>query len=268
MRVWNFKSHIGFSGYGRFDSQSLRRECKRKIFLQRGDLRDAKLSVTPEGKLMLLGAVAYPKPHQHSHQSLAWFSDAGTQWSKAAEVADPNFWLWRVTWHKDQCLGIGYSTTREKFIRLYKSEDGKNFETVVPKLAPTDYPNESAILFEKDGTALCLLRRDPANGLFGRAEPPHTNWEWQDVGMRVGGPALIELPDGRLIGAVRLYGEKVRTSLIELDRSTGKAKEILSFPSGGDTSYPGLVWHDGRLWMSYYSSHEGKTSIYLATVTL
>jgi hypothetical protein len=40
----------------------------------------------------------------------------------------------------------------------------------------------------------------------------------------------------------------------------------LTFPSGGDTSYAGLVWHDGLLWMSYYSSHEGKTSIYLAKI--
>ncbi len=27
-----------------------------------------------------------------------------------------------------------------------------------------------------------------------------------------------------------------------------------------------MVWHDGLLWMSYYSSHEGKTSIYLAKI--
>ncbi len=33
---------------------------------------------------------------------------------------------------------------------------------------------------------------------------------------------------------------------------------------GGDTSYPGLVWHDDRLWISYYSSHEGNARIYLA----
>ena len=37
---------------------------------------------------------------------------------------------------------------------------------------------------------------------------------------------------------------------------------------GGDTSYPGMVWHDGLLWLSYYSSHEGKTAIYLARVKL
>jgi hypothetical protein len=27
-----------------------------------------------------------------------------------------------------------------------------------------------------------------------------------------------------------------------------------------------MVWHEDLLWISYYSSHEGKTSIYLAKV--
>ena len=48
----------------------------------------------------------------------------------------------------------------------------------------------------------------------------------------------------------------------------GDYEPVLTLPSGGDTSYPGLVWHDGLLWMSYYSSHEGKTSIYLAKIKL
>ena len=43
---------------------------------------------------------------------------------------------------------------------------------------------------------------------------------------------------------------------------------ILELPSGGDCSYPGLVWHEGHLWVSYYSSHEGKASIYIAKVRL
>jgi len=42
----------------------------------------------------------------------------------------------------------------------------------------------------------------------------------------------------------------------------------LKLPSGGDCSYPGLAWQAGLLRVSYYSSHEGKTSIYLATVAL
>jgi hypothetical protein len=53
-----------------------------------------------------------------------------------------------------------------------------------------------------------------------------------------------------------------------LDAAAGRLDEALKLPSGGDTSYPGLVMHEGRLWVSYYSSHEGKTSIYLAKVRL
>ena len=41
---------------------------------------------------------------------------------------------------------------------------------------------------------------------------------------------------------------------------------VLTLPSGGDCSYPGLVWNEDLLWMSYYSSHDGKTSIYLARI--
>ncbi|MEK8105428.1 hypothetical protein NKG94_10170 [Micromonospora sp. M12] len=37
----------------------------------------------------------------------------------------------------------------------------------------------------------------------------------------------------------------------------GALTELVALPSGGDTSYPGLVWHDDLLWVSYYSSHEG-----------
>jgi len=79
---------------------------------------------------------------------------------------------------------------------------------------------------------------------------------------------MIALPDERLVAAVRLYDNPVRTSLCNVDPQSGRLHEMLALPSGGDTSYPGLVWRDGLLWVSYYSSHEGKTSIYLAQVKI
>jgi hypothetical protein len=79
---------------------------------------------------------------------------------------------------------------------------------------------------------------------------------------------MIRLPDGRLIAGVRLYEGGARTAIVRADEKTGKLTELVKLPSGGDTSYPGLVWHEGLLWMSYYSSHEGKTSIYLAKAKL
>ena len=46
----------------------------------------------------------------------------------------------------------------------------------------------------------------------------------------------------------------------------GGYEPALTLPSGGDTSYAGMVWHEGQLWVSYYASHEGKTAIDLARV--
>ena len=236
-----------------------------------GDLRDAKITRTPSGELMLSGAVALHQPSSFTHQSLAWFSKDGVQWSEPVEIGDPNMWLWRTTWHGGRAYSIGYETTQERFVRLYTSDDGRHFTTLLPRLFDEDYPNETSIVFQPDDTALCLLRRDgnkTSTGKLGMSRPPYKDWEWKDVGVRIGGPHLLRLPDGRLIAAVRLYDGGARTALGWINPASGQFTEALKLPSGGDTSYAGLVWHRGLLWVSYYSSHEGKTSIYLGKVRL
>jgi hypothetical protein len=79
---------------------------------------------------------------------------------------------------------------------------------------------------------------------------------------------MIRLPDGRLLAAVRLIDSPMRTGVCWLDPEQGTLTEALKLPSGGDASYAGMVWHEGLLWISYYSSHEGKTAIYLAKVKI
>lgn len=235
-----------------------------------GDLRDAKITVTPDHRLMLSGAAALHPPSEVKHQSLVWFSSDGEKWSEPFKVGDPNFWLWRVTWHKGTAYGIGYGTAGKKLIRLYTSRDGVKFDTLVDNLNDKGYPNETSMIFLPDDTCVCLLRRDAdsATAQLGIAQPPYKEWTWKDLGVRIGGPHILRLPDGRIVAAVRLYDGGVRTSLMWLDPEAGTLTEFLKLPSGGDTSYPGLVWHDGLLWVSYYSSHEGKTSVYLAKVKL
>jgi len=184
-------------------------------------------------------------------------------------IGDPNLWLWRTTWHKSTAYSIGYDTTGEKFVRLYTSKDGQNFNTLVSNLLDEGNPNETSLVFKPDDTAFCLLRRDgePGSAQLGVARPPYTKWTWKDLGVKIGGPHMIRLPDRRIVAAVRLY-DSARTSLAWLDEDARKLTEFLKLPSGGDTSYAGLEWHKGLLWVSYYSSHEGKTSIYLAKVRL
>ena len=239
------------------------------IAMPDADLRDAKITPTPDGRLMLCGAGALHQPAAAKHQTFVWYSRDGRQWSDAIAIGEPNYWIWRITWHDGKAYGIGYGTGEVQDTKLYVSDDGQNFEVLVPQLAADNYPNESSIVFRENGTAVCLLRRDGQNdatALLGTSKPPYRDWSWKSLGVRVGGPHLIQLPDERIIAAGRKHTGGVATQLWWLDAAAGTLEDIVTLPSGGDTSYPGLALHDGLLWVSYYSSHEGKTSIYLAKV--
>jgi hypothetical protein len=61
-----------------------------------------------------------------------------------------------------------------------------------------------------------------------------------------------------------MHDDGAHTALTYVDVENAEMTRLLKLPSGGDTSYPGLVWHEGMLYVSYYSGHEGKTSIYMA----
>ena len=235
----------------------------------RGDIRDAKLAVTPDGRLMLLTAIQlFDRSKGQTHQSIAFYTDDLKKWEGPVDVGEPNFWMWGIEFHKGVGYSIGYSTSPERFVRLYKTANGVEFQPIVKQLDVTaPFPNESAMTFDADDTMHVLQRCDPDPAFIGQAKPPYTDWSWTQSNTRVGGPALTRTPDGRLLGAGRLYDGKERTSLFWIDEKTGTFTECLTFPSAGDTSYPGLVWLDGVLHVSYYSTHENKkSSIYFARV--
>ncbi len=235
------------------------------------DLRDPKICHTPDGRLLLIAGAANRREGQKRHRTIVWFSDDGRRWGDATPVADENVWLWRVTWHKGKAYAVGYGREgAERIARLYRSDDGRRFRVLVPRLFHKGYPNEATLRFLPDGRCLCLLRRDgrPNTAQLGTASPPYTAWSWKDLGVRVGGPNFIRLPGGRFLACTRLYDGGTRTSLQWLNPEKGTLTEVLRLPSGGDTSYAGLAVHQGLLWVSYYSSHEGKTSIYLARMRL
>ncbi|MDC0935552.1 sialidase family protein [Pirellulales bacterium] len=228
------------------------------------DLRDPKLSITPQGKLMLTATAYRPQPECRSY---VWFSDDGKKWSEPHRIGPPGEWLWRTEWHKGIAYNFGRSEKSHFYLQLYRSSDGKDFQAHGPRQFDGDRASETAVLFRQDEMCVTLLRRgDTAR--IGVSRPPYIDWDWKDLGVRVGGPEMIQLPDGRYLATVRLYVPDEHTSLCWIDPEAGTLDEFLRLPSGGDTSYAGTVWHDGLVWISYYSSHEGKTSIYLAKVRI
>ena len=95
------------------------------------------------------------------------------------------------------------------------------------------------------------------------------DWSFAQIEASLGGPNFIRVPDGSLWASARGRGEDGRAATVLARMTRDSYESALILPSGGDCSYPGMVWHDDLLWMTYYSSHEGgKTSIYLAKIKL
>ena len=237
------------------------------------DLRDPQFSITPDG-LLLLNAAAF----RPVCQSMAWLSKDGCDWGHHHLIGPRGSWLWRTVWQRGVAYSFGRHEPKDHELQLYLSTDGIDFQAHGEPRLGAGYSNESDLLFLDDATGVSLTRCDGGTALLGTASPPYDKWTWTDLGVRIGGPALLRLPDGRMIAAVRLYHPRPRTALCWLDVETAALTEFLTLPSGGDTSYAGMVWHDGLLWLSYYSSDDYlasmkgaiqahlKTSVYLAKV--
>lgn len=245
------------------------------------DLRDPKLSVTPDNRLMLvMGGSVYEGKSLNARRSRVAFSHDGSTWTKPQEVLEDGDWLWRVTWHQGKAYGIVYNSATPATVKpnspgewtakLVVSDDGLAFRTLT-RLEVPGRPNEGTLRFLTNGDCVALLRREgltagaDRDAWIGLSRAPYRDWQWHSAGLPIGGPNFLVLPDGRMLASGRCYGTNaaaVKTFVGPMDLKS--VQKDLVLPSGGDCSYPGMVWQDGLLWVSYYSSHEGKASIYLA----
>ncbi len=253
------------------------------------DLRDPKFSITPDGRLMIVaGGSVYDGKTLIGRQPRTTFSTDGANWTEPKRVLTEGEWLWRVTWHDGKCYGVTYNpqarATKEAQdaaktgkvepgpaewkLKLVVSVDGEKFDLVTHLDVP-GHPNETTIRFLADGEMVALVRREAGNtfGWIGRSKAPYKDWKWIETKHRLGGPNFIQTPDGTLWAGSRSYPGGAKTVIATMT-AEGAYEPVLTLNTGGDTSYPGMVWHDGLLWFSYYSSHEGKSAIYLAKIKL
>lgn len=246
------------------------------------DLRDPKLSITPDGRLMVIMAGAkYVNKVLESRTPMVSFSSNGTDFSTPsnatlnAESSTGTDWIWRVTWHGDTGYGICYSLNESgaSTIFLVKTTDGVNYSQVT-KLDVGGAPNESTVQFLPDGRMVAIVRRDGSdcNGFWGISEEPYTSWTWSTVSFRIGGPDLLVLDESStiILGARSYDNNEYKTALYSGSYS-GSFVKTLVLQSSGDTGYPGLLKVGEELWVSYYSSGgfaSTKAAIYLAKVPI
>jgi len=243
------------------------------------DLRDPKLSVAPDGRIMaLMGGSVYDGNQRVSMAPRVAFSNTGgTEFSRPQpifidkRIRSDHDWLWRVTWHQGTGYGVIYQPRVEpQAVQLVATIDGIGY-SYVTTFRLDGRPNETTLRFLPDDTMIALVRREEGDqrGMIGTSVPPYKEWTWAKLFRRLGGPNFIRLPDGSLLCGTRDYRqEDAYSTLLGFIDIRGQFEDLFRLPSGGDTSYPGFASHNGTLYVSYYSSHEGKSAIYLAKLRL
>jgi len=254
------------------------------------DLRDPKLSVTPDGRLMVtIGGSIYSGSTLTGRVPQVSFSNDGKTFTAPqaaaieSETKNGTDWIWRVAWRSKTGYAVMYSllsgnpkdAEKGAALCLLETTDGVNYKQRTIIDLP-DFPNETTVRpLGICGGKMAMMVRGDSNkgnkmGLWGTSRPPFKKWTFSDMGVQIGGPDFIMLDRETIIAGSRKYlgGTKYQTMLLK-GTPEGNFSEVMVLPSGGDTSYPGFVIVGDELWVVYYSTHEtAKASIYLAKVPL
>jgi len=201
---------------------------------------------------------------QRSQTYVSCTSD-GVSWHVPVPVYKPDVWLWHPQRFDDGFYCAAYETKADRAARelmLLRSEDALNWRKV--STIQENNGGESFIVRDEDGRFMVVNRgaMNEARTDFLHADPPYVAWSGWRVAHGMQSPNVVRVA-GRLIAAGRRSIVdppdwcKAVTSIFEIDPEKQTTQRLLDLPSGGDTSYCGMVVeNDGSILLSYYSQHE------------
>lgn len=231
------------------------------------DLRDPKLSLAPDGRIMLLvEGVKYNEGKPINRNSFVSFIDVNNKITKLKAIEfTPNMsynWLWDGHWVENSFYGFTYIP---KFCFI-KSADGINY-SLIDTLPLSESPSEASLAQYSKNKLICVVRT-VNNALIGISDKRKNCWKWYDSGYKIGGPDIANV-NGDIFVAGRSYDNNgKRTTLFKLDKKTFKLSRIMDISEDGDSSYPGLIYQDGILYISHYYVKNGVSSILFSKIKL
>ncbi len=209
------------------------------------------------------------------HLGYASWSENGTKWSAPIQL-DGTFghYVWRAASFGQKAFlcgrrKIGFEVgpkgePNEIESLMLESDDGliwrkrAKFQEI--------YGDETAFLFNQKGGILGIGRRRSTAQLL-QSNPPYTEWIRRDLDRHIGGPLISKWGGQTIVGGRNSTDRGPKTSMCWLVGN--ELHEFAELPSGGDNSYPGFVAiTPTKAVMSWYSSHEGKSSIYMANLKI
>lgn len=273
-------SHVGAGDYGQivilYSRDAKKWNHFQTIKADNIDLRDPNLSVTPDGRLLLLcGARMYNAYEDyyytksyHSIEKKGSFS-AVQPVNIPPEIDDPYCcWLWKLTWKGEKGYGAAYrSDGITNKLTLLTTVDGINYE-IVADISTDRVISETSIAILPDKEMIALFRSD-REGYICHSLPPYTEWKLKKTNIYLAGHDFV-ISDNQLICATRLttnIGERTALWFGDFDGNFQWSFILPSSGIGGDTAYSGIIEEKDKLLISYYSMNQtSKPSIYLATI--
>lgn len=252
------------------------------------DLRDPKLSITPDNRLMVLmagdlyngsgTAVVNRKPYVSysdiNGQNFSEVAQSTVHYPTTTGASTGNFWIWNTEWSNNISYGVDYFGS--KFVLFNSTDAGNNFRTLkILDRALLGNPSETDLIFDNSNKMHLFIRRNGAGnslatskGYLATSTSPYTNWNYSELAYRLEGPNVLRLNDSTLCIGTRRFDENnsnPQMGILVTDFNGNKKKEII-LKSSGDCGYSGMVIHNGYLWVVYYSSHEGQSNIYSSKI--
>ena len=239
------------------------------------DLRDPNLSVTPNGRLLLLCGARIHHPDGYYYTKSYYAIENDKAFSEVqplnipAEIDDPYCcWLWKLTWMGTHGYGAAYRNDGiSNKLTLLSTTDGINY-AVVADISADRVINETSIAILPNNEMIALFRSD-REGYICHSLPPYTEWNLKKINIYLAGHDLI-ISGNQLICATRLatnIGERTALWFGDLEGNFQWSYILPSSGVGGGTAYSGIIEEKEKLLISYYSMHQAaKPSIYLATI--
>ncbi len=220
----------------------------------------------------------------NQHLGYAVWTEDGKIWSKPTMLEGTyGHYIWRAAALGDKAylcarrkhdfMELDDETKKNSILEaaMLESEDGLIWRKKA--LFIEHNGDETAFQFETDGLVTAIARRGGDNATLCISKSPYTSWKRTDLGRYIGGPLLAKWGTRYIVGGRQRRESGNVTTLYWLHDE--QLHEFITFPCGGDNSYPGFVELNSRqALISYYSSHEKDengntiTAIYLAKIEI
>ncbi|MBI1903850.1 MAG: exo-alpha-sialidase [Planctomycetia bacterium] len=212
--------------------------------------------------------------------SYATYTDDGRAWSTAQQVYEPQYIFWKPIAHQDAAGRIQFFATAHKKaegneggkgrdVHLISSDDGLSW-TKVSTIRSGNWESETTIHFSADDHIVAFLREKYSlpGAFILEAKAPFADWKQREAGVHLSGHSVYTFGGVTYLFSRTIEGPDKKTGTRVYLYEGGKLVPYCDLPSGGDCSYPAAVPVGDEMLVSFYSSHEGTTNVYLAAVPL